>query len=48
MDEAIDVIERESATVLWGITSYVRQVVLRAQSLGRDFGSVRLAMVMLK
>lgn len=46
MDDAIDMIEQERATVLWGITTYVRKVVLRAQELGKDFGSVRLAMVM--
>ena len=46
MDDAIEMIERERATVLWGITTYVRRVVLRAQALGKDFSAVRLAMVM--
>ena len=46
MDDAIEMIEREGATVLWGITTYVRRVVLRAQALGKDFSAVRLAMVM--
>ena len=46
MDHAINVIEREGATVLWGITSYVRHVIVRAQELGKDLSSVRLAMVM--
>ena len=46
MDDAIDVVERQRATVLWGILSYVRQVLVRAQETGRDFSSVRLAMVM--
>ena len=46
MDDAIEMIERERATVLWGITTYVRRVVLHAQALGKDFSAVRLAMVM--
>ena len=46
MDHAIGMIERERATVLWGITTYVRRLVVRAQALGKDFSSVRLAMVM--
>ena len=29
--EALDAVERERATVLWGITSYVRQAVMRAK-----------------
>jgi phenylacetate-coenzyme A ligase PaaK-like adenylate-forming protein len=46
MDHAIDMIERERATVIWGITAYVRRLIVRAQQQGRDFGAVRLAMVM--
>ena len=46
MDDAIEVVERQRVTVLWGIATYVRRFVVRAQELGRDFGSVRLAMVM--
>lgn len=46
MDEAIDLIERQRATVLWGITSYVRQVILRAEELGENFSAVRLVMAM--
>jgi len=46
MDEAIDLIERQRATVLWGITSYVRRVILRAETLGKDFSAVRLVMAM--
>ena len=46
MDDAIDIIERGGATVLWGITTYVRRLVMRAQELGKDFSSVRLAMLM--
>ena len=46
MDEAIETAERQRATVLWGITTYVRRFIMRAQELGKDFSSVRLAMVM--
>ena len=46
MDEAIELAERQRATVLWGITTYVRRFVMRAQELRKDFSSVRLAMVM--
>ena len=46
MDEAIDLIENQRATVLWGITSYVRRVILRAEELGKNFSAVRLVMAM--
>ncbi len=46
MDQAVQTAERQKATVLWGITTYVRRFVMRAQELGMDFSSVRLAMVM--
>jgi hypothetical protein len=35
MDHAIEMIERESATVIWGITVYVCSLVVRAQEQGR-------------
>ena len=46
MDEAIDLIASQRATVLWGITSYVRRVIMRAEELGKDFSTVRLVMAM--
>jgi phenylacetate-coenzyme A ligase PaaK-like adenylate-forming protein len=46
LDEAIDTIVEQQATVLWGITSFVRRVILRAEELGRDFSAVRLVMAM--
>ena len=46
MDEAIDLIVSQRASVLWGITSYVRRVILRAETLGKDFSAVRLVMAM--
>ena len=46
MDEAIELSASQRATVLWGITSYVRRVILRAEELGKDFSAVRLVMAM--
>ncbi len=46
MDEAIDIVETQKVTILWGITTYVRRFIVRAQELGKDFSSVRMAMVM--
>ena len=46
LDNAVRLVERHQATILWGITTYVRRFVIRAQELGSDLGSVRLAMVM--
>lgn len=45
-EKAIRLIERHRATVLWGIASYVRRLVMRAQELGADFSSVRLCFAM--
>ncbi len=45
MDEAIRMVERHRATVLTGVTSFVRRVLLRALELGADFGSVRMCAV---
>lgn len=45
MDDAIRMIERHRATVLWGVAGFVRRVLFRAQELGADFRSVRMAMI---
>jgi phenylacetate-CoA ligase len=42
LDEAVAMVERHRATVLWGVTSYVRRVMIRAAELGADFTSVRM------
>jgi phenylacetate-CoA ligase len=44
-DEVVRVVERSRATILWGVPSYVRRVLARAEELGADLGSVRLAFV---
>jgi len=42
LDEAVALVARHRASVLWGVTSFVRRVVMRAAELGADFSSVRL------
>ncbi len=42
LDEAVRMVERHRCTVLWGITSFVRRVIMRAAELGTDFTSVRM------
>ncbi len=44
-DEVVRVIERHRGTILGGIGSYVRRVILRAEELGADFSRVRLVLV---
>lgn len=43
--EAVRMVERHRATVLWGVTSFVRRVILRAAELRADFTSVRMCAV---
>ena len=42
LDDAVAMVERHHATVLWGVTSYVRRVIMRAAELHADFTSVRM------
>jgi phenylacetate-CoA ligase len=44
--EAIDLIERHRVTVIWGIGFFLRRLVITAQEMGCDFGSVRLLLPM--
>lgn len=41
LDDAVHMVEQHKGTVLSGIVSYVRRVVMRAEELGADFSSVR-------
>ena len=41
LDEAVNLIEKKKGTVLTGVSSYVRRVIMRAEELGKDFSSVR-------
>ena len=45
LDEVVEGIARTRATILWGVTSYVRRVLMRAAELGADFSRVRLAYI---
>jgi len=42
LDDAVRMVERHRATVLWGVTSFVRRVIMRANDLNADFSSVRM------
>lgn len=46
LDDAVRLVERQRSTILWGITTFVRRFVVRAQELGSDLSNVRMAMVM--
>lgn len=45
LDDAVRMVERHRATVLWGVTSFVRRVLVRAGEVGADFSSVRMCAV---
>ncbi len=45
LDEVVWMIERHKGTVLGGIGSYVRRLLIRAEELGADFSQVRLVLV---
>lgn len=45
LDDSVRMVERHRATVLWGVTSFVRRVIMRAAELGADFRCVRMCAV---
>ncbi len=45
LDAAVAHVARHRATILWGVASFIRRVLIRAGELGADFGSVRMAMI---
>lgn len=45
LDEVVRIIERSGATILWGVTSYVRRVLIRAEEMGASFPNARLIFV---
>jgi phenylacetate-coenzyme A ligase PaaK-like adenylate-forming protein len=45
LDDAVRMVERHRATVLWGITSFVRRAIMRASELNADFSTVRMCAV---
>ena len=45
LDDAVRIVARSRATILWGVPSYVRRVLIRARELGADFSAVRFVFV---
>jgi len=45
-DEAIALVEQHKPTVLWGVATFVRRLLIRAQELGADLSTVRLVFAM--
>lgn len=45
LEQAVRSIERHRATVLWGVPSFIRRVLLRAIETGADFASVRMCAI---
>ena len=46
LERAVDLIEEHRVTVLWGIASYLRRVVMAAHELEKDLSAVRLVLAM--
>jgi phenylacetate-CoA ligase len=45
LDEVVRIVSRSRATILWGVPSYVRRVLARAEEMQADLRPVRLAFV---
>ena len=45
IDEVVETVARTRCTILWGVASYVRRVLMHAQTVGADLSAVRLAFV---
>jgi phenylacetate-CoA ligase len=45
LDYAVHTVDVHRATVLWGVPSFLRRVLLRAHELGADFRSVRMCAI---
>lgn len=45
LDDAVRLVETHRATVLYGVASFIRRMLIRAAELGVDFSSVRACMV---
>jgi phenylacetate-coenzyme A ligase PaaK-like adenylate-forming protein len=44
--EVIRMVEEQQVTILWGIGSFLRRLIIKAQEMGADFSSVRLCLPM--
>lgn len=45
LDDAVAHVARHRATILWGVASFIRRVLIRAGELGADFSSIRMTMI---
>ncbi len=45
VDDVIALVMRSRATILWGVPSYIRRVLIRALEIGADFSTVRLVFI---
>ena len=45
LDEVVATVARVRATILWGVPSYIRRVLIRAAELGADFSAVRFVFI---
>lgn len=45
LDEAVRLVERHRATVIWGVAGFVRRMLIRAAEIDADFSSVRMCMI---
>lgn len=45
LDEVVALVARSRATILWGVPSYVRRVLIRAGEMGADLSAVRFVFV---
>ena len=45
LDEAVAMVHRHRATIIWGVASFVRRMLVRARELGVDFSHVRVCAI---
>jgi phenylacetate-CoA ligase len=45
LEEATRIVERHRTTVIWGVTSFVRRLIIDAKERGADFTSLRMAIL---
>lgn len=45
LDEAIGLLEQHRVTIIWGVASFVRRLLIRAQELHADLSSLRMCMI---
>jgi phenylacetate-CoA ligase len=44
-EDTVRIVERTRATLLWGVPSFIRRLLQRAQTMGADFSAVRMVFV---